>query len=438
MGKYVKRVLIITFWLIIWQLVSMLVNNSILIVGPIECIKALIEGITTPVFWKTVAISFGRIAIGFIIGSFAGILMAVISSRSGWFEDLIKPVMSLIKSIPVASFVVLFLIWWGVEWLASVISMLVVLPNMYTNTLEGIKSTDKKILEMSRVFNISTKNSFFYIYRPALKPFIDSSIKVCVGQSWKSGVAAEVISTPAFSIGERLYMSKIYIETADVIAWTVVVIVLSCMCEKVVIQLWNSFSRWQPVCSKTSDRNMLTNEKNTDFAVKVSNLTKSFDSKEIIKGLSQTYEYGNTYYLRGKSGSGKTTFFRLLAGLETPDNGQIEYNPREKGVSYLFQEDRLCEDYSAVKNVALVVGDEDKAREELLCVLEKEDIEKPCSQLSGGMKRRVALVRALYSHKGIVLLDEPFTGMDDSTRKIVEGYIEKRKKGKCIIIATHI
>ena len=162
---------------------------------------------------------------------------------------------------------------------------------------------------------------------------------------------------------------------------------------------------------------------------------KSFGDRTVLAGVSQVYEPGRIYYLRSPSGSGKTTLLRLLAGLERPDRGRIQV---EGNCSMVFQEDRLCREYSAVKNVELVTGDATSARRALELLLEPGTTEQPCGELSGGMKRRVALVRAMEADSAVVLLDEPFAGMDDRTRARAEEYIRRRQGGRTLIIATHI
>jgi ABC-type nitrate/sulfonate/bicarbonate transport system ATPase subunit len=103
----------------------------------------------------------------------------------------------------------------------------------------------------------------------------------------------------------------------------------------------------------------------------------------------------------------------------------------------VFQEDRLCEQYSAVRNVELVCGDRDRAREALRQLLDEDALDRPCSTLSGGMKRRVALARAVEADSGAVLLDEPFTGMDEETRSRAESYLFSHAAGRTLVIATH-
>ena len=157
--------------------------------------------------------------------------------------------------------------------------------------------------------------------------------------------------------------------------------------------------------------------------------------KSVISQLSAVYEPGKTYYLRNPSGSGKTTLLRILAGLTEADSGEVNVPAT---VSMVFQEDRLCMEYSALKNVEMITGDPSRAEEALSCLLDPEDLKKSCADLSGGMKRRVALVRAMEAAAGLILLDEPFTGMDEETKSRAEVYIRRKQQGRTLIIATHI
>jgi len=220
---------------------------------------------------------------------------------------------------------------------------------------------------------------------------------------------------------------------------------LSVCFEKLVLWTVKCFFAWKPVCGRPN-----VVGKAADMAVEVSHLRKAFDDEILFEDFNAVYEPGGTYYLTDPSGSGKTTLLRMLAGLECPDQGEILWGVKEAGVdnvvsggsmidcSMMFQEDRLCEDYSAVKNVEMVTGDCKRAVKAMEQLLEQEALGKPCSQLSGGMKRRVALVRAMEAGSKVVLLDEPFTGMDAVTRERAEKYIRERQQGRTIIIATHI
>lgn len=176
-----------------------------------------------------------RILIGFLLGLVIGTALAVLSGKFAIIRTLFSPLISAMKSIPVASFTILALFWVGSENLSVLVSILICVPIVCSNMLEGIDNLDKKLGEMANVFKIPVGRRFAGVYLSQLLPYFRSASRLAIGLSWKSGVAAEVIGIPDGSIGERLFMSKIYLETADLFAWTLVVILLSFLCEKLFI-----------------------------------------------------------------------------------------------------------------------------------------------------------------------------------------------------------
>ena len=168
----------------------------------------------------------------------------------------------------------------------------------------------------------------------------------------------------------------------------------------------------------------------------LTHIYKSYGANEVLRDFSASYTAGETVRLTWPSGGGKTTLFRLIAGLEPADAGQIDLHG--SSLTMLFQENRLCMDYDALTNVSMVTGSREKAAEFLRDLLPEEDLKKPCTELSGGMRRRVALARALALPADILILDEPFTGLDEENRRNVAVCIEKYSAGRLVPIATHI
>lgn len=240
---WLRHTAIILFWLVVWQAAAWLIHNDIILVGPLEAFISLAELIPAGEFWLSIAHSFAKISAGFLAGFLGGILLGSSAYRFSLLQEFLEPVMNLLKSIPVASFVILALIWAGSEHLAVLIAFLVVLPMIYVNTLSGLNSTDPKLLEMAAVFCISPWKKLRFIYFPALLPYLINGCRISLGMCWKSGVAAEVIGLPTHSIGEHLYMSKIYLETADLFAWTFVIIVISSAFEKLFLIFLSSLQR---------------------------------------------------------------------------------------------------------------------------------------------------------------------------------------------------
>jgi NitT/TauT family transport system permease protein len=229
--KHLQNILIAAVWLVLWYALDRLINNEILFVGPAATLRALARLLKTSEFYISVFSTLIRVALGFFLGAAAGIAMAVLGYRFHAVGAFISPFVRVIKSTPVASFVILLLIWAGNRNLSLIICFLVIFPVLYLNTYSGLRAVDEKMLEMARVFRISWRSRVRNIYIPALRPNLVSALSLALGMSWKSGVAAEVIGQPTHTIGNALYRSKIFFETADLFAWTIVIIALSWLFE---------------------------------------------------------------------------------------------------------------------------------------------------------------------------------------------------------------
>lgn len=227
-----KKIAILAFWLAVWQLAADHLGRPIFLVGPRESFCALLRLAATASFWKAAAFSMGRISVGFLIAFMAGLLCGSLSYRFPVVGDFLSPLLSLMKTIPVASFVILALIWAGSRHLTLVVSFFVVFPVIDRNTVAGLQAADHQLLEMAKVFRLNPLAVIWQIERPALAPYLISACELALGMAWKSGVAAEVIGTPDYSIGERLYMAKIYFSTDELFAWTITILILSFLFEK--------------------------------------------------------------------------------------------------------------------------------------------------------------------------------------------------------------
>ena len=232
MKKRVISLLCVFFWLVVWQAGAMALNQRILLVTPVDAAVKLIELIPSADFWKSVMFSAGRILSGFALGLMVGTGLAVFSGRYVFLRKLLSPFISVLKAVPVASFTILALIWVSSKNLSVLVTFLICVPIVYINMLEGIDSLDPKLKEMYSVFGIPPMRRFVGISLSQLLTYFRSAAGLAIGLCWKSGAAAEVIGIPDGSIGEKLYQAKIYLETADLFAWTAVIIFVSWLCEK--------------------------------------------------------------------------------------------------------------------------------------------------------------------------------------------------------------
>lgn len=236
--KILIRLLVLCFWLLVWEIGSRHINQELFLPSPKSVLITTFELGRTPQFWITIINSFVRITLGFFVGLVAGLVFAILSYKSKLIYELISPLMKIIKSTPVASFIILALVWISSVNLSILISLLMVLPVSYSNILYGLESTDIKLLEMAQVFGLSRWKCIKAIYIPAVLPFLISAMSVGLGFSFKSGIAAEVIGRPSNSIGLNLYEAKLYLMIKELFAWTLVIILLSILFEKIVMWIF--------------------------------------------------------------------------------------------------------------------------------------------------------------------------------------------------------
>jgi len=226
-GNEKIRLWVILVWLFVWEIAARSIGSEILLVSPVKVLQVLWKMLFTAELYKTVSFSLVRIVGGFLAAVLCGVILGALSFKVKFVRELIQLPVSVIKATPVASFIILVLIWIPSKNLSVFISFLMAFPIIYTNVCEGLISTDKKLLEMADVFEVSNAKKIRYIYIPQIIPFFRPSCALALGYCFKSGIAAEIIGLSRGSIGERIYQAKIYLETPELFAWTVVVIAVS-------------------------------------------------------------------------------------------------------------------------------------------------------------------------------------------------------------------
>lgn len=221
----------------LWQIAAMAVGESILIASPIAVLTRIAKVSLEGGFFGAVFYTMWRIVAGFLIGLLVGCLLAVVAGRFQPVDILLRPLMATVKSVPVASFIVIALIWLSSSKLSVFISFLIVLPVVYSNVLGGIRSIPRQMTEMASVFALPWHRRLVYIWLPAIRPYLVSACSAALGMSWKAGVAAEIIGIPTGSVGEVLYEAKLYLDTEGLLAWTVVIVLVSVAFEKLFMAL---------------------------------------------------------------------------------------------------------------------------------------------------------------------------------------------------------
>lgn len=432
--KTLETVLAVCFWLLLWQAASAAIGQELFLVSPGKVLATLAGLALQKSFWLTVLFSAGRIIGGFLLALACGTALAALAAAVPFVRVLLRPLMLTVRSVPVASFIILALLWLkNAGNLAVFISFLMVLPLVYQNTLTGLCGVDAKLLEMARVFRFSPGRRARYLYAPAALPYFRTACEVGLGLCWKSGVAAEVIGITAGSIGEKLYDAKLLFSTADLLAWTVVIVLLSLGFEKLFLRAL------QAVCAlvlRAAPPAPAPQPPVRD--VRLAGIVKGYGGAPVLDGVDAVFPAGRAVCLMAPSGWGKTTLLHIALGLVAPDAGAV--TPPGVRFATAFQEDRLLEAFSAWDNVRLTTRKEDAALAAAFAAvgLSPEDAARRPAQLSGGQRQRAAVVRAMLADgAGAVLLDEPFQGLDGAARRQTAAFVRAAAAGRPLAVVTH-
>lgn len=231
MKQLARKALPLVFWLAVWAACYLAVGQDLLLASPLQVARRF-DFLTDAVFWRCVGMSLWRTAAAYVLGVAAAVLLAAASCASRLVDDVIRPAMAVVRATPVASFIILALVWLSSSNVPILAGALMVVPVVYANVREGIASTDRNLLEMAKMFSWSTGKTWGKVIIPSTLPNFLAACEACVGLCFKATIAAEVIGTPKMAIGSQLYSAKIYLENDMLLAWTLVVIILSMALEK--------------------------------------------------------------------------------------------------------------------------------------------------------------------------------------------------------------
>ena len=236
------------FWLGVWQLCALLVDrsmggrgNELLLPYPATVLAALTHLARTGEFWESVLLSLLRVLAGLVVGAGLGGLAATLTCASAWADRLLSPAIRVVRAAPVASFILLVLLWTGRDQVPVVIVALMVLPVVWDSLSQGIRATDAQWLELARAYRFSRWKTVRLIYLPGLRPHLSAALATATGLAWKSGVAAEVLCLPSTALGTEIYQTKYYLEIPELFAWTGVAVALSLLLEHL---LRRALARW--------------------------------------------------------------------------------------------------------------------------------------------------------------------------------------------------
>lgn len=225
------------FWLAVWWLLALIVGKELLIPSPPLVVRTLLELVVTGAFWRYTALTLLRITLGLLLGIVLGILTALLTNRLSLLHALLAPAVRVVRATPVASFIILVLLWVANGRVPVVISALVVLPIIWESTAAGLRSVDRDLLEFARAYRLTRLDTWRRIVIPSMLPQLAAAVCTAIGLAWKSGVAAEVLCLPKAAVGTQVYFSKLYLDTPALFAWTLIVVALSLTVERIARRL---------------------------------------------------------------------------------------------------------------------------------------------------------------------------------------------------------
>ena len=430
----------VAFWLVVWQAASMLDSSGILLCGPLDALLALCRLSSAQTFWSSIWFSTLRIVAGVLLGYIIAGVLAAASWHTSTVRILLQPALLAIKSTPVACIVVILLIWTGAANVSIITVLLLVVPAIYFALCTGLDNMDAGQRDLFEIFGARGRRRFFALIWPAVLPYLQAASSTVLGMSWKAGIAAELIGVPAGSLGERIYQAKLLLETPDLFAWTFCVICLSWLFEHGAMALLHSTWPRAAKFALRAPRDLMESggeaPSGHNASLRAQGLLIGYGAEPLCEPLGFSLGPSSCLCLQAPSGTGKTTLLRTMARLQKPLGGALENAAR--GCSMMFQDACLVEDLDALDNILLFAGRgfTRKDARDLACeLLPKDALSRPVCELSGGQRRRVELARAFAAPGELVLLDEPFGGLDARAHSCALAFVKRHGAGRIVVFA---
>lgn len=421
---------------VVWQLLSWQMAQPQLIPSFPDLIRALFRLVYSPGFLVSIGTTLLRACAGLLLSLAAASITAFLLNRSEGIRLLFMPWLSLLRSVPVISFILLALIFLNPEMIPLLIAFLTMYPLLTENLLKGLMNRRDSWKMLARQFHLNAWNCLFQINYPQLKPYLFSGLASAVGFGWRAIIMGEVLSQCVDGIGKRMKEAQVFIDVPELIAWTLVAIVLSWLTDKLISRLsdWQPSIRYRHSAVELQAVSLQLND------ICLTDVSYSYG----VHHMNIILKVGKIYALSAPSGQGKTTLLQLLNGTLRPTGGEISCLPGQ--TANLFQEPTLLPQLTAKENIMLggsayydwAILEQQSLRLLAAFQLEKQAEMYPAA-LSYGQQQRVALARALIFPTGLLLLDEPFNGLDVELRQLVARFLVEwqQEKQATVVFSSH-
>ena len=440
MKKSIPTILSIIILLLLWQLLAMLVCLPDLVPTVPRLFGTLASLFASESFYYSVSATVLRGVVGMILSLIAAGGAAFLFNRSEWIYALFRPLLALMRSIPVISFILLALIFLNAESIPLIIAFLTMFPLLTENLTKGIRNRRKELLMMARQFEIGYWNRLTQVVYPQLKPFLYSGLTSASGFGWRAIIMGEVLVQSFPGIGGEMKQAQVFIAVPELIAWTVIAILISYLFDRGINWLAN---QQIPIHYNKRFNTLPVPKESCD--IRIHDVSFLYGSDRGLSHFSYTFQKGLIYGITAPSGSGKTTLLNLIGNVLKPTEGEIQMD-HQAGFACVFQEPELLDQLTVIENVALPLAaylKKEKAFELAVSALKKMELDdfvnRFPNELSFGQQQRVAIARALFFPSSLLLMDEPFKGLDKALSHRIIGRIRELKKegGQTILFTSH-
>lgn len=419
--------------LLIWQLFASYINQPKLIPGLPGLIHTLLELLLTKNFYLSVVATILRGITGMVLSLLMALFSAIIFTKKTWIYDLFRPLLAIMRSVPVISFILLALIFLHTESIPLLIGFLTIFPLLTENLTKGFRNIHTEFTNMEQLFLLGNRNKLLLVTYPLLKPFLYSGLTSAAGFGWRAIIMGEVLTQCSFGIGSEMKKAQSFIAVPELIAWTTIAILISWISDQFINRL--AGYKWKIKYAPHSINPPIL----TEPSIQLKDIGYIYG----ISHFSYTFTSDNIYGISAPSGTGKTTLLKLISGILKPISGEIKTNTTQ-GFASVSQQVELLPELTIAENIALVLArycTEEVALKKSLILLKQVGLDshahKLPQELSYGQQQRVAIARALAFPSPVLLMDEPFKGIDkDTARQLIKLIKQQKEKHKQIILFT--
>lgn len=437
MKKAVPAFISVIILLFAWQILAWVIHLPDLVPSVPMLIKTLAGLFVSGTFYQSVGATITRGLAGMFLSLVSAAVVSILFARNKWVYELFRPMLAIMRSIPVISFILLALIFLNPESIPLMIAFLTMFPLLTENLTNGIRNKRKGLTIMARQFRIGQYNQISQVIYPQLKPFLYSGLASASGFGWRAVIMGEVLSQCNLGIGSEMKRAQTFIAVPELMAWTLVAIAISFIFDKGI----NWLGEQQIPVSYTKRKSALLLEDKSGNIV-LEDVSFRYKEAVSIAHFSSTFCKGRIYGISAPSGTGKTTLLNLINGSLQPDEGKVVIQADK--IASVFEEPELLHHLTVLENVAFPLAsryDKFCAEQKALNMLEMVELTSFANrypdELSFGQQQRTSIARALTFPSPFLLMDEPFKGLDSAlSQRIIERIRQRQKNDQQTILFT--